>query len=236
MKLTRWLALALCTLACTAARAYQIFFCYDEFGLPTDGAGFLSLVPVVCFALFALLAFRVKDKGSSMAERFRFEGTLALFCGVLGAFALVAAAVLLVLGGAIPVTMLLAAFLAVSGACVFYVLVCLRKGRAFPGIAAGFPAAYLAVQLVFTYRDCAKDPVLMNFYLELLALASLAWAFVQLCAFAFRGGSARGYLTFSMISIALSAAAAVTAATLFWMLLLGGFAFVQLAFLFAWKD
>ena len=61
MKLVRFLSLAAATLACTAARAYQIFFCYDEFGLPTDGAGFLSLVPAACFALFALLAFRVKD-------------------------------------------------------------------------------------------------------------------------------------------------------------------------------
>ena len=236
MKLVRFLSLAAATLACTAARAYQLFFCYDEFGLPTAGARWLTLMPAACLVLFALLAFRAKDDGSSMAERFRFEGTLPLFCGVLGAFVLVAAAVLLVLGGMAGVTVLLAAFLAVSGACAFCVLVCLRKGRAFPGIAAGFPAAYLAVQLIFTYRECAKDPVLMNFYLELIALAALAWAFVQLCAFAFRGGSARGYLTFAMLSVALSFAGAVTAATLFWMLLLGGFALVQLAFLLAWRD
>lgn len=236
MKLIRWLALALCTLACTAARAYQLFFCYDEFGLPTDGAAALSLLPAVCIAVFGLLAFRVQDDGSCVAESFRFDGTMPLFCGVLGAFTLVAAAVLLVLGGAAAITLLLAAFLAVSGACVFYVLVCLRKGREFPGIAVGFPAAYLAVQIVFTYRECAKDPVLVNFYLELLALASLAWAFVQMAAFAFRNGSARSYLTFSMLSIALSIACTVTASTLFWMLLFGGFAFAQLAFLAAWKD
>lgn len=236
MKLLRFLSLAAAALGCTAARAYQLFFCYDEFGLPTDGAGLLSLVPAACLVLFALLSFRAKDEGSSMAERFHFDGTLPLFCGVLGAFVLVAAAVLLVLGSTAPVTLLLAAFLAVSGGCVFYVLVCLRKGKEFPGIAAGFPAAYLAVQLIFTYRECAKDPVLVNFYLELLALAAFAWAFVQLCAFAFRGGSARGYLSFSMLSVALGVAGAVTASTLFWMMLLGGFALAQLAFLSAWKD
>ncbi|MBR6739155.1 MAG: hypothetical protein IKL99_05735 [Oscillospiraceae bacterium] len=236
MKKLHWLLLALGTLASVGARWYQFLFCYDEQGLPVAPAGLLCLVPLVCLVLFILLTRRAKDSGREMQALFDFSGTLPLFCAVLGAFVLIAAAVALFLGGVGGVTVILPLFLAVSGACALYVSVCLKKGIAFPGIAAGFPAAYLSVQLVFTYRECAKDPVLVNFFVELLALAAFAWAFVQLSAFAFRTASPRSYLPTAMLSVVLGVTGALTASSLFWMLMLGGFAFVQLAFLSAYRE
>ncbi len=236
MKKFQWFALVLGTAVAAAARMYQFLFCYDEQGLPVAPAGALCLVPALCLAVFVLTTRKAGERDKAMDVLFDFSSTLPLFFGVAGAFVLIAAAAALFLGGVGGVTVILPLFLAASGACVFYVLVCLKKGRAFPGIAVGFPAAYLSVQLVFTYRECAKDPVLINFYVELLALAALAWAFVQLAAFAFRTASPRVYLPTAMLAVVLSIAGAVTAASLFWMLMLGGFALVQLAFLAAYKE
>lgn len=235
MKKLHWLALAFCTLVSVGARWYQFLFCYDEQGLPVAPAGLLCLAPALCLAVFVLVTRGAKASDKKMEELFAFSSTLPLFLGVLGAFTLIAAAVVLFLGGARGVMLLLPLFLAASGVCVFYVLACLKKGLAFPGIAAGFAAAYLAVQLVFTYRECAQDPALVNFFVELLAIAALAWAFVQLAAFAFRTASPRVYLPTAMLSVVLGVTGAVTAASLFWLLMLAGFALVQLAFLSAYQ-
>ena len=234
MKKLRFLVFVLAAAATTAVRWMQLMS-IDAQGLPAYGMSALCFVPLAVAAVFVLLSLREKGSDAPMDELFDFSGTLPLFFGVAGAFALIAAAVLLVLGGFAMASAILAAFLAVSGGCVFYVLVCLKKGLEFPGIAIGFPAAYLSVQLVFTYRECAKDPVLINFYMELLAVAALAWAFMQLCAFAFRGGAPKAYLSVAFTAAVVSVAGAVTAATLFWLVMLSGFALVQLAFLAAYK-
>ncbi len=235
MKKLQWFALALGTAAAVGARIYQILFCYDEQGLPVAPAGVLCLVPLLCLVVFAVLTRREKSSDAPMDKLFDFSAAAALFFGVAGVGVLLAAVAVLMMLGVSGAALALPLFLAASGVCVFYALVCLKKRRAFPGVAVGFPAAYLSVQLVFTYRECAKDPVLVNFYIELLALAALAWAFVQLAAFAFRTASPRVYLSTAMLAVVLSVTGVVSAASPFWMLMLGGFALVQLAFLAAYK-
>lgn len=239
MKLLHWISLILGSLACIAARFAQLLFGYDAQGLPLASSAVLSFVPAAFFVLFLLLCLRApsaSDVKEPFDQRFDFGGTAPLFLGICGAFALLVCAVLLFVANGMALrAALLPLFLAVSAAAVLYALVCLRKGMPLPSTALLMPSAFLCVQLVFAYRECAKDPVLSNFYIELLALAALAWGFVQLAAFAFRNGSARAYLPFAMISVALSLTAAATAFALVPALLYGGFALVQLAFLAAFR-
>lgn len=236
MKLFHWLLLALGTLACAAARFAQILFSYDELGLPLPSSTALSFVPAAFFVLFFLLCLRAPSAEELRAEPFEklfsFDGTAPLFLGICAVFVLFADAAALLVGTSLRMAVV-PLFLAVSAAALLYALVCLRRDMPLPTTALLLPPAYLCVQLVFTYRECAKDPVLSNFYIELLALAALAWSFVQLAAFAFRGGSARTYLPFAMISVILSLTAAATAFSLTPALLYGGFALAQLAFMAA---
>ncbi len=236
MKTFHWLSLIFGALACIAARWCQLLFCYDAQGLPLPSSIPLTFVPAVCFLLFFLLCRGSADvSGHSFDKLYDFSGMMPLFLGICGIFALIASAALSFLAGGLDLrTAVMPLFLAVSAAAMFCVLACLRKEKPFPTTALLLSPAFLAVQLVFAYRACAKDPILTNFYIELLALAALAWAFIQLAAFAFRSGSSKIFLPFAMLSVVLSLTAASTVFALGPALLYAGFALVQLAFLAAY--
>ena len=182
-------------LAAPAARYFEWKTTLDADGLPTGGFPCFAAVLAAAILLFALAARSLPARESITGDFgtiFRFDGQLTLTAAVLGAFLLLAAAVLtLVMGGRAAVDLLLAVFLACSGAALLYVLIAQRREGSFAPVALLIPTCYLVVQLIVTYRTNARDSVLLHFYVLLLAVAALCLSSLYLAAFAFRSGSPR---------------------------------------------
>ena len=178
-------------LAAPAARYFEWKNALDADGLPTGGFPCFAAVLAAAVLLFALTAHGLPARETvtgDFGSIFRFDGQLTLTAAVLGAFLpLAAAALALVTGGRSAVDLLLAVFLACSGAALLYVLIAQRREGAFAPVALLLPTCYLVVQLIVTYRSNARDSVL------LLAVAALCLASLYLAAFAFHSGSPRSF-------------------------------------------
>ncbi len=184
-------------LAAPTARYFEWKNALDADGLPTGGFPCFAAVLATAVLLFALTAHGLPARETvtgDFGSIFRFDGQLTLTAAVLSAFLLLAAAALaLVTGGRSAVDLLLAVFLACSGAALLYVLIAQRREGAFAPVALLLPTCYLVVQLIVTYRSNARDSVLLHFYVLLLAVAALCLASLYLAAFAFHSGSPRSF-------------------------------------------
>lgn len=210
MKTSERLLMLLLSAAAPAARWLELKYGLDLAGLPVGGVPYLPFV-LVLTALFALLAARslpARDTvTASFGGIFRFDGSLTLTVGVAGAFLLFASAALrLASFGTAGLNLILAVFLAVSGAALLYALVALRREGSFAPAALLVPVCCLVVQLIVTYRANARDSVLLHFYPQLLALAALCLAALYLAAFAYRCGSPRQFSAAARMALVLSAA------------------------------
>ena len=215
MKKPTWLMLVLFSAASAYLRFVELRDGFDAQGLPAGGAisCVLPLLLVIAAAAFVLSARSYpaqRELCGEMEEYFDFSGTLGVMLCVLGAFALfAAAAVSLLFSLRTTLTILLAVFLLAAGASVLYVLFSLRRGNALSGVVVLTPVYALVLYLIFVYRTCAVDPVLGNFYVDILALAALTMTFLEFSAFVFRNGAPRIFVPLAAMSVVLCICAAV---------------------------
>ena len=237
MKKRYWPLLILFSAAAAFLRAEHLRTGFDADGLPQSGcpaALALPLVLLLAAAVFYLLCRRYpvqRELTGAMEEYFRFGSTASVMLAVLGAFALIAAAVLSLLSPwRTLLSMLLSVFWFACAAAVLYVLFALRRGTAFSGVALLTPVCALALQTAVSYRSSAADPVLGHLYIEILALSALTVSFLELAAFAFRNGAPRLYLPLSALSVILCACMLAEQRSLVSMAFYAGFAFILLGF------
>ena len=69
------------------------------------------------------------------------------------------------------------------------------------------PVLLNVMWLLVTYRNHADDPVTERYFLPILAMAALTYAFFQLAALCFSAGRRRRALVFAALALALSIAA-----------------------------
>ena len=237
MKKRYWPLLILFSAAAAFLRAEHLRTGFDADGLPQSGclaALVLPLVLLLAAAVFYLLCRRYpvqRELTGAMEKYFRFGSTASVMLVVLGAFALIAAAVLSLLSPwRTLLSMLLSVFWFACAAAVLYVLFALRRGTAFSGVALLTPVCALALQTAVSYRSSAADPVLGHLYIEILALSALTVSFLELAAFAFRNGAPRLYLPLSALSVILCACMLAEQRSLVSMAFYAGFAFILLGF------
>ena len=237
MKKRYWPLLILFSAAAAFLRAEHLRTGFDADGLPQSGcpaALALPLVLLLAAAVFYLLCRRYpvqRELTGAMEKYFRFGSTASVMLAVLGAFALIAAAVLSLLSPwRTLLSMLLSVFWFACAAAVLYVLFALRRGTAFSGVALLTPVCALALQTAVSYRSSAADPVLGHLYIEILALSALTVSFLELAAFAFRNGAPRLYLPLSALSVILCACMLAEQRSLVSMAFYAGFAFILLGF------
>ena len=237
MKKRYWPLLILFSAAAAFLRAEHLRTGFDADGLPQSGcpaALALPLVLLLAAAVFYLLCRRYpvqRELTGAMEKYFRFGSTASVMLVVLGAFALIAAAVLSLLSPwRTLLSMLLSVFWFACAAAVLYVLFALRRGTAFSGVALLTPVCALALQTAVSYRSSAADPVLGHLYIEILALSALTVSFLELAAFAFRNGAPRLYLPLSALSVILCACMLAEQRSLVSMAFYAGFAFILLGF------
>ena len=222
MKKRYWPLLILFSAAAAFLRAEHLRTGFDADGLPQSGcpaALALPLVLLLAAAVFYLLCRRYpvqRELTGAMEKYFRFGSTASVMLVVLGAFALIAAAVLSLLSPwRTLLSMLLSVFWFACAAAVLYVLFALRRGTAFSGVALLTPVCALA---------------LGHLYIEILALSALTVSFLELAAFAFRNGAPRLYLPLSALSVILCACMLAEQRSLVSMAFYAGFAFILLGF------
>lgn len=197
------------TLAAVCARCFEVLGSAFSRGVSVYMPAVLALTAAAAFFLARRLPAQ-DTVTADFAGIFRFDSQLPLAAGVAGAFLLlVGAGLRVVLGEGGKVDMILAVFLAVSGAALLYVLVMLRRGGAFAPSALLVPVCFLVVQLILTYRENARDSMLVHYYIRLLALAALCLAALYLAAFAYRCGAPRSFSLASHIAFVLTAASCV---------------------------
>lgn len=108
---------------------------------------------------------------------------------------------------------ILMAILSIASAAGLFVnlLACRRRDGAPAGSANGnlllIPPVNLVFRLVLTYRIDSVDPVLVAYYVELLALVFLCLGFYRLSSFAFRAGRTRHFALYSGAAVILCVAA-----------------------------
>lgn len=213
MKTSDRLLTLLLLLAAPAARWLERRTLLDAEGLPVGGLPYLVPLLASAASIFLYSARRLPARDAVTADFggvFRFDGQLPLTAGIAGAFLVVAASALrAVSGGNGRVEVLLSVFLALSGAAMLYVLVCLRRGSDLVPVTLLVPACYLVVQLIITYRENARDSVLLHYSVQLLALAALCLAALYLAAFAYRCGSPRSFSFVAHLALVLTAASCV---------------------------
>ena len=236
MKKPNWLLLILFSAAAAFLRILELCTGFDGAGLPVGGFASLALplMLIAAAAAFVLLARAYpaqRDLVGSIGEHFDFTETLPVMLCVLGAFSLFvsAGAGLLFSSRALP-AVLLAVFRAAAGASVIYALFALRRSEMLPGVILLTPVYALVLQLIFVYRATAIDPILADFYVEILALAALAAAFLEFSAFAFRNGAPRIFVPLAAMAVILCVCTAVGAQTFSSLLSYSGFAFILLGY------
>ena len=239
MRKKDWMLFAALCAAAAGLRAVQMKTGFDEEGLGIRGApaGWLLLAVLLFAAVWLVLAGRrLPSRGEQETVQkggFRFQGP-ATACAVAGSFALILGSLLSALGaGGSLLLMLLAAFGAVSGVCLLYAVFSLYRNGMVQGIALLAPVCYLAVYLIFLYREDASDPVLARICIEILAVAALTFSAMERSAFAYSNGSPRVYLPAGAIAVILSLCAAAEFQGLSSMLMFIGLALVEIGFLAA---
>ena len=236
MKTLNWLLLILFSAAAAFLRMLELRTGFDEAGLPVGGTASLTLplVLIVAAAVFVLLARSYpaqRDLSGGIDEYFDFSETLPVMLCVLGAFALIAsAAASLLFSSRTLLNILLAVFRVAAGASVIYALFMLRRGESLSGVVLLTPVYALVLQLIFVYRATAVDPILAHFYVEILALAALAAAFLEYSAFAFRNGAPRIFVPLAAMAVILCVCTAVGAQELSSLSFYLGFALILLGY------
>ena len=95
----------------------------------------------------------------------------------------------------------------IAGACLFLGAVLCRKDPAAPPLVLLAVPVCLLVRLILIYRIYSRDPVLADYYLDLLALVLLILGTYRLSGFAVQAGSPRAFALYAELSAILALAA-----------------------------
>lgn len=205
----RLITLAL-VLAAPAARWLELKTQLDADGLPTGGVPYFVLLLAAAASIFLYSVRRLPARDTVTADLggiFRFDSQLALTAAVMGALLLIVSAALRsVYYGGSSLGVLLSIFLCLSAAALLYVIFSVRRGQEPLPVTLLVPVCALVAQLIVTYRDNARESVLLRFYVVILLLAALCLAALYLAAFAYRCGSPRSFSLMAHLSLVLLAA------------------------------
>ena len=105
------------------------------------------------------------------------------------------------LGGVMISGVLLALLAIFSGVCLFLLALACRRKQKIHGLVTLPVLCFLALLLVITYRTEGRNPVLLTYYLSILAQASWLMQFYFLAEFSYPPVRSRGYRFCAMLSI-----------------------------------
>lgn len=201
-----------------------------ETGLPIPGNLPALLVPVLlaASAVILLLAARSLRKGPEprpFSTVFSSEDPLCLTVIVLGAFLMAASGVLEIVSavsgqsqavlsadgmmilagnsGASRSAVVMGVLSLAAAVCLFPAVMACRREGVSPLPVLAVPALLL-VRLILAYRLHSVDPVLGNYYVELLSLIFLILGFYRLSGFAVGSGAPRVFSAYAGISAVLA--------------------------------
>ena len=178
-------------------------------------AAFLAAAALLCL-LFALRT--PKDRGEkAFTAAFAMPGAGRVLLPVLGSFLLLLCGGYQLLVYALTRALqylLLGVLTLLSGGCFLKLTMDCRRSRAAQGVLALPVICMLALSLVLTYRAEANNPVLLDYYVDILAQAAFLLQFYYLADFAYPPAKARAYVFFAALAPVLGLTAAAGAASL----------------------
>ena len=135
----------------------------------------------------------------------------------------------------VPQLQILTALTALLSAVGLFPMVtaCRQKGKhlAVNGSFLLIPPVCLVIRLVLTYRIESVNPVLMQYYIQLLALVFFILAFFRLSSFAFQAGQTRPFVLYTVLAVVCSITALADFMPLSSTLFYAGCALTTLGFL-----
>lgn len=168
----------------------------------------LLAVWVVVTAVLLALWFRKMPKiAEGAAAAFRCPDGAELMVLIGGAFLYLAAGAWQILGAETGFAWrLLGALGVLAGVSLLAAVFQWRRGGQMGNLLL-VPVLLNVMWLLVTYRNHADDPVTERYFLPILAMAALTYAFFQLAALCFSAGRRRRALVFAALALALSIAA-----------------------------
>ena len=185
------IALGLCGAALRFFQCRTIFEPETMLATPHSISLLLPLFLALCALLFAVTAGG-KETNLSFSAAFRAPTSARLLGFNFSAFLLIPAGFYLVathMGGS-TLFLIFGALSAVAGACLFLGILGWRRGRP-SGTLLLIPVFFSLFWLFVTYQDYASWPVVEAYFVQVLAIAAIAYGFYQVAACAFSQGSRR---------------------------------------------
>lgn len=203
MALTVLLAAAACLL-----RANQLAVAFDPNGIMTGkGVALFTCITVIVVLLFGLYSRGLKGrkKYNAMASR-----SLPLMAaGCTAALLMMASGLVILVQPVQPGDKLLAVGSVLTGLCWAATAVFRGKGKKVHVGLFLLPAAFYVVDLVCRFRFWTRDPVILDYCYDLLALICVMCAVFHLGSFCFDKGTRRSAVFFSLCGVFFCAAALV---------------------------
>lgn len=197
-KLGRMPVMIVTLLAADAAyilRLNQLRNLYDETGRVVAGAGkgpltWLCLVLVVAFGLYAW-SLRGRKKCTALSGR----GPVVFACTLAAAAGLLLGCVAMVRDLENSYDVLLAAGGVITALCWVVVALDRFRGREIHPLLLMIPALFYAIRLLLDFRNWSRDPMILDYCFDLLALICITCATFHLGGFCFDKGR-RGLTVF----------------------------------------
>ncbi len=188
-------------------RTSQLAAAYDESGRMIVGLGDgpLTLLCLLMLAVFAVYSFflRPRKKYQTLAS-----ASVALFAmTTVASVAMLVGCVLLALNLAQMSDLLIATGGVVAAICWFVSGLDRVRGRKTPAALFMTPALFYAVDLICEFRYWSRDPMILEYCFDLLAMICVMCATYHLGGFCFDRGSRRRTAFFSLCGIFFCAAA-----------------------------
>lgn len=179
-----------------AAAAYGLRLCqlntmYDETGLVKAGSGkgiltWLCLGMVLAWAVYAFF-LRPRKKYAAIAS----PGRGVFAASLIGAAGVALGSVALIVDLQKQTDLLLAAFGLVTALCWVVIALDRLRRRTAPAVLFMIPALFFAVKLIFEFRNWSRDPMILDYCFDLLALICVMCASFHLGGFCFDAGRRR---------------------------------------------
>lgn len=188
-------------------RSSQLADAYDETGrmIAGLGTGPLTMLCILMVALFALYSFFLRPRKKYQAIE---SGSMAIFAmTTVAAVMMLAGCVLLVFNLEQMSDLVVATGGAVAGICWFVSGFDRVRGRKAPAALFMVPALFFAVELICDFRYWSRDPMILEYCFDLLAMICVMCATYHLGGFCFDRGSRRRTAFFSLCGIFFCAAA-----------------------------
>lgn len=188
-------------------RLNQLKTMYDESGLVIAGSGkgpltWLCLAMTLVWAVYAFY-LRPRKKASAIAS-----GSVGVFAASLvGAAGVALGSVAVIADLQSQTDLLLGAFGLVAALCWVVIALDRFRQRPVPAVLFMVPALFFAVKLIFEFRGWSRDPMILDYCFDLLALICVMCASFHLGGFCFDVGRRRITVFFCCCGVMFGAAA-----------------------------